>query len=83
MAPIPALSPGSGASVPVVSAQWQTISTYLRHYFLGRPVCVLTQSGRVTGQLLDVTASDIALANSDGQTKRLAFSAILSVGHLA
>ena len=83
VAPIIVQSPATSGSVPVVSTQWQTISHYLRRYFLGRPVCVLTQSGRVTGQLLEVTTSDIALANSDGQTKRLAFSAILSVGHLA
>lgn len=77
-------APQANASSPVhVPPQWQTISHYLRSYFLTRPVCVLTQSGRFSGTLHEVTTEDIALASVDGDLHRLPFSAILSVGHLA
>lgn len=67
---------------PVIAPQWLTISHYLRTYFLTRPVCVLTHSGRISGRLQEVTAEDIALEVADGPPRRLPFSAILSVGHL-
>ena len=55
-----------------------TIARYLRERFLGSQVCVLTQAGRVQGELVDVTDEALILAGADGERRSLPLFAILS-----
>ncbi|MCI0181949.1 hypothetical protein [Sulfoacidibacillus ferrooxidans] len=72
--------PKAPEEVTALRAHQSTISTYLRQYFLERPVCVLTQAGRIYGSIVHVDDKELTLSTNAGEHCVLAIDALLSIG---